>query len=238
MNGITHTINAGYAVINTGITSLEEIYEVEKALDYLGTLYRIFERHPLWKPLNVDTSRPPGKSSGTGHNSFHIDCVNMEQPPRLVALHCLREDPLGGGTNILAPLSVIRQDASEECRKILRLPVYDEGESYKLKNAGKCLRRFPILPSQNPNDWCRWSGRFLEHQYSDSVRKGLKEADSLLESNKLRVHLSPGMTLVVDQLKFAHGREALGPNQESVPESRRRLLVQCYIDPERKYDEH
>jgi hypothetical protein len=76
----------GFARLSTGVTDIEGLAELERSLSEIGSLFRVFVRHPLWKPLGVDPDRPPGRSGGVGRNSLHIDCVNMENPP--VLLHC------------------------------------------------------------------------------------------------------------------------------------------------------
>lgn len=222
----------GYVLLDTGVTQTTDLPEAERQLERFGSLFRVFQRHPLWKPLKTDLERPPGRSSGIGENSLHIDCVNMENPPRVVALHCLRSDPAGGGASRLAPTSKVAEQPPEVLA-VLREALFDEGQAYDLQHVGMCLERFSVLPAED-SGWVRWSGRLTEKVYSSVVTEALRATEATLASVTLRVMLTPGQTLVVDQRRWFHGRDALGPNQADLPEDARRLLVQCYIDPTRR----
>lgn len=224
----------GYVVLDTGATDSRDIQEVESALSQIGTLFRVFLRFPKWKPLTSDLSRPTGKSSGVGENSLHIDCVNMENPPPVVALHCLRADPLRGGQSRLAPSGVVMQQ-SDEVLRVLSQPLFDEGVAYDLQNVGQCLPNFPIVPT-HPGGWVRWTGRLRDKPQAAHVRTSLATTEDALRAATQRIALKAGQTLVVDQRRFLHGRDGLGPDQQSIPEHQRRLLVQCYVDPSRRLE--
>lgn len=222
----------GYVLLETGVTDVSHLAETERELERFGSLFRVFQRHPFWKPLTSDLERPAGRSSGVGENSLHIDCVNMEHPPAVVALHCLRSDPAGGGASRLAPTSVVA-DQPPAVLEVLRQALFDEGQAYELQHVGACLARFAILPKDD-SGWVRWSGRLAEKPYPAAVANALIATEAKLASATRRVLLAAGQTLVVDQRRWLHGRDALGPGQADIPESSRRLLVQCYIDPTRR----
>lgn len=222
----------GYVLLQTGVTDASRLTKTEDELERFGSLFRVFQRHPLWKPLVSDLNRPAGRSSGVGENSLHIDCVNMEHPPSIVALHCLRSDPAGGGASRLAPTAEV-MDQAPAVREVLHQALFDEGQAYDLQHVGDCLAQFAILPSDG-SGWVRWSGRLLEKPYPAAVADALIATDAKLSSATRRVLLSPGQTLVIDQRRWLHGRDALGPSQDSILENSRRMLVQCYIDPTRR----
>ena len=60
----------------------------------------------------VNTSRPANKSQGVGYLPMHIDFVNAQFPPEIIALACVRKDPLGGGASLLADMKNIRHELS------------------------------------------------------------------------------------------------------------------------------
>lgn len=53
-------------------------------------------------------------------------------------------------------------------------------------------------------------------------------ADAMLR-HRTEIRLRPGQPLVFDQLRWAHGRMPLGPDQETIEPGRRRLLRQTYV---------
>lgn len=222
----------GYALVDSGVTEMALLAQTESQLELFGSLFRVYKRHPFWKPLTTDLTRPPGRSSGVGENSLHIDCVNMQDPPPAVALHCLRADPAGGGASRLASCSAVFGQAPEVLAA-LRQPLFDEGQAYDLQHVGDCLEHFPILPPDD-SGWVRWSGRLVEKSYPKATLDALLATEEALESVTKRIMLEPGQTLVVDQRRWLHGRDALGPGQVDLPDASRRLLVQCYIDPTRR----
>jgi hypothetical protein len=88
-----------------------------------------------------------------------------------------------------------------------------------------------VLPP-NAGGWIRWSGRLLE-KYDPEVTAALEATSRTLDEAAVHETLRAGDTLIVDQRKYLHGRTALGEHQEQYLPEERRLIVQCYIDPER-----
>jgi hypothetical protein len=95
----------GFGIVDLGTPvniSISELADLAtRLLAGIGQPLRIFATEPtLWREVGVDTSRPPNRSRGVGHLPLHIDFVNTEYPPELMALLCIRPDPNGGGQSL------------------------------------------------------------------------------------------------------------------------------------------
>lgn len=199
------------------------------AMAMLGEPIHVFVRHPFWKPLISDPTRPPGRSSGIGFNSLHIDCVNVEYPPDVVVLYCVREDPLGGGHNLLAVTDGLEDELSPTALNLLSSIGVSEGAAYDLAHVGEGLTSFTIHTS-GLWPW-RYSGRMLESnvQRAPNFVEALLEIDRALMHRAEVIRLRTGEALFINQRRVLHGRLPLGRGQAGLPLTDRRELVQAYV---------
>jgi hypothetical protein len=224
----------GFAKItlNGGIDA--DLIELEELLSLLGEPITVFRRHPFWKPLTADLSRPSTRSGGTGLNSLHIDCVNVEHPPDFVAFYCVRPDPLGGGCTILSLLDGVEDLLTSSAATALSNPIYSDGAAYELAHVGEDVNPFPVLSS---NGWrWRYTGRLLEDNATPSNTPeydALLEFDRIMMSRVVTLRLTAGDALIVDQRRVLHGRLPLAAHQKNVPIEDRRLFIQAYCKDEK-----
>lgn len=215
----------GYALVDCPPTDEGARAHLHEAMLLLGSPLHVFLRHPFWKPIGVDPSRPAGRSEGAGLNSLHIDCVNMRRPPRYVVLLCLRSDPHGGGHSLICDTSGVAELLSAPSRAtISRLRIPSE-PVYDLQHVGEAL---PSYRLDEGDGFLRYSGRYLDDYGLESEeRAALLELDRLLMLRTSAIPLAPFQALIVDQCRILHGRLALHSRAGAV--SRDRLLVQAFF---------
>lgn len=207
----------------------EDLARLETLLGALGQPLHVFRNYPFWKPLVTDPDRPAGRSGGTGLNSLHLDCANAARPPDYVCLYCVRPDPLGGGSTLVASLDALAKQLTDDTLTALQRPMFRDGKFYDLDHVGADVSPFPVF-SETGWRW-RYTGRLLETGAvpSGSVEHtALLECDRILMSRAIILSLKAGDALIVDQRRMVHGRLSLGSGQTSVPADLRRLLVQAY----------
>lgn len=207
----------------------DDLPALEAMLGELGAPIRVFLRHPFWKPMRSDPARPPGRSGGVGFNSLHLDCVNVEQPPDVIVLYCLRRDPLGGGDNLISVTDGLAGELSVSTLNLLSTTEVSEGAAYDLAHVGDGLPGFTV---HGRDQWpWRYTGRILEssigHHKADFV-EALLELDRALLHRSQVVSLERGDALVINQRRTLHGRLPLGRGQDRVPPFERRELVQAF----------
>jgi len=70
-------------------------------LSSLGTVLSVYPDLGPWSDLEVRTEADPGRTHGVGENRLHIDMVDRERTPRIIALYCIRDDPRGGEADLI-----------------------------------------------------------------------------------------------------------------------------------------
>ncbi|SEP46543.1 TauD/TfdA family dioxygenase [Amycolatopsis saalfeldensis] len=181
----------------------------------------------LWLDGLSGPERDPSSFGGVAAQALHIDAPNVTAPPDYTSLLMLRPDPAGGGHSILADLRAAAVLLADDNRDVLRRPVFFEGRAEQLHGVGEPLLPFPILEDGRPGDtWIRWAGKLLTDQRNTGHRPVLERFASLLHLTTQRVLLRRGELLIADQRRVAHGRTALG-RQDNLAPSARRLLCQA-----------
>lgn len=197
-------------------------------LDNLGSPIRVFSNNPShWRVLDVDLSRPPNRSRGTGHLPLHMDFVNAENPPDLMCLLSLRVDPLGGGQTIIAPLDGVEDDLSELDLHTLGQRKFANGFVKDLDNIGGDANPFAVIDLG-----ATWRYRYTAQLLDGAEgleRTALEHLASSIERSSINFLLQPGTILVLDQHRFLHGRTELGDGQATVPPSRRREALLSFL---------
>lgn len=201
---------------------------VTAVLATLGTPLRVFLRHPHWRPLGVDTDRPANRSGGVGLNTLHMDFVNAENPPDYVCLFCIRPDPAGGGTSLVASIPGVEAALSASEAFMLREARFRDGMVQDLAGVGRDANPFAVLEPGAP-----WSFRFatglLESTSDPDERAALQSVAAFLEGRLVRILLNRGDLLILDQHQVTHGREPLGGSQVEIPIERRRFLYHSFV---------
>jgi hypothetical protein len=228
----------GYAVIDGLLAPnapADENLRLATAVGALaGTPFRVVDKWDLWQDVGVDLNAVPYRFGGIGDNPFHIDVVNATKPPDLFCLMCVRCDPAGGGHTILSNL----QDAVAQLRPFeieqLEQPVFREGRFFGMSGVGEELNPFPVLEPLPGDLWrVRFTAKMLPDMTDSPLKRILQRFERILNSARECFLLKPGQLVMVNQLLVAHGRLALGPDQDRILAARRRYLRQTYIRVER-----
>ncbi|WP_416975820.1 TauD/TfdA family dioxygenase [Streptomyces sp. 4F14] len=210
-------------------------------LSALGTVLSVYPDFGPWSDLTVRPDVDPGRTHGTGENRLHIDMVDREQTPRIIALYCVRDDPRGGGASALADMWAAVLSLSSEDLELLKKPAYRYWTDEGVYGVGPSLGVFPIVPRRKawglPVRFTSKMGPHLDQgQLVDTDRVAADEAAAAFARLTAAVHaqrtthrLEPGQLLVWDQLRYAHGRMPLGEGQHELPGDERRLLRQTYV---------
>lgn len=194
-------------------------------LVFVGVPIRVFNRWDLWKPIQTDLTIEPMRAGGTGMNPLHIDFVNATNPPDYSCLLCMKEDPRGGGRNIVSNLQIAVAALSESERTLLSEAVFREGQFYELSCIGEELNPFPVLELESSGMWrVRFTRKMRLSADSVPRLKAFERLADLLDEQRESFHLRTGQLLITNQNVVCHGREPLGVGQsELVPASRREL---------------
>ncbi|MEV5721820.1 TauD/TfdA family dioxygenase [Amycolatopsis mediterranei] len=183
--------------------------------------------HGLWLEGLSRPERDPNSFGGFAAQALHIDAPNVTAPPDYTSLLMLRPDPAGGGHSVLADLRAAAVLLADDDRDVLRQSVFFEGRAEQLHGVGEPLLPFPVIDNGLPgNTWIRWAGKLLTDERNIGYRPALKRFAALLEGTAQRVRLRRGNLLIADQRRVAHGRTALG-RQDDIAPSARRLLCQA-----------
>lgn len=219
----------GFAIMNVEnilSKSTDPSMAVTQLLSRFGKPIRVFRKQTtLWRKIDVDLERPKNSSRGTGYIPIHMDFVNASNPPDLVALICLIEDPLGGGRSILSDTHDIISELSEESRRILFSYEFNEGRVESLDHVGDHIK-FSVL-SANSLRPCRYTEKLLQQNCPPNVFNALTEMQYILLKRARRFLLKKNHLLIMDQRRIIHGRESLGINQSKI--SIKRLLMQLFL---------
>ena len=191
-----------------------------------------------WYPLDTRLDVDPSRTHGTGSNLLHVDYLAHESPPRYIGLVCLRPDPGGGGRTILARFRDAVATLGADERASLREQVFNYFYDPTGAMFGPALNRFGILPSSN-DEFVRFTEKMLVgdrfnpklevSDVTDRHRGALRRLTLALNKNTDEFLLTRGQAVLFDQRLWAHGRQALAPNQHALSPDTRRLLIQCYV---------
>ncbi|WP_228708648.1 TauD/TfdA family dioxygenase [Amycolatopsis keratiniphila] len=191
--------------------------------------YSIDGGRGLWLDSLAALDRDPHSFGGVGAQAVHIDAPNVTEPPDYTSLLMLCPDPAGGGKSVIADLRAAADQLDEHDRELLTRPVFAEGRAERLHGIGEPLPTFPILDERpSKHTWIRWAGKLLTDDRNTAYLPVLTRFASLLEATARQVLLRRGDLLIADQRRVAHGRTALGRQDQLVPAARR-LLCQAKV---------
>ncbi|MEU5193667.1 TauD/TfdA family dioxygenase [Streptomyces scabiei] len=207
-------------------------------LSTLGTVLALYPDRGCWDELTVRDDVDPERTHGVGENRLHVDLVDRDRTPRLIALYCVRADPAGGGASALSDLHTAAEDLDQLDRGLLTRPVFSYFTDHGVHGVGQGLAHFAVLPPRlDGRDPIRFTSKMLPHlQRGELVDDGAPEQITAAfgrlvaaaEARRTTVRLQPGQLLIFDQWRYAHGRMPLGPGQSDLSPDRRRLLKQAY----------
>lgn len=207
-------------------------------LSALGTVPALYPDRGCWDELTVRDDVDPGRTHGVGENLLHVDLVDRDRTPRLIALYCVRADPAGGGASALSDLHQAARDLDEADRALLRRPVFSYFTDHGVNGVGEGLHHFAVLPEVlDGSEPIRFTSKMLPHlqrgELMDSdtpeqVTAAFRRLVAAAEARRITARLQPGQLLVFDQWRYAHGRMPLGTGQSEIPPEERRLLKQAY----------
>jgi Taurine catabolism dioxygenase TauD, TfdA family len=181
----------------------------------------------LWIGAESTAAKDPASFGGTGPQGLHIDAPNVERIPDYTSLLVLRQDPAGGGQSLVGDLHAALADLSGADRDELAEPAYFEGRAEGLHGTGTPRMPFPVLGAVGAGrPWIRCAAKMAGDPRNDAHAAVLARYAAALASHATAVALDRGCLLVLDQQRAAHGRTALG-SQEDLSDGTRRLLVQA-----------
>ncbi|MET7391690.1 TauD/TfdA family dioxygenase [Streptomyces sp. NPDC005529] len=226
----------GYAVVRLGNVAdalgfTDHFLRLATAiLSQVAVPFQPFLRWPLWKEIGTNLNANPGLSTGTGYNAFHMDLVNASRPPDYTSLLCVRPDPLGGGPSILSDARAAVERLTPSSRTLLADEAYRYGSFTDLADVGEEFTPFAVLDDQ-PADagFVRFTAKMLgaSRLDEDHAQAARELADQLI-AGQVSFTLQRGDFLIVNQHRFVHGRQSLGPGQQDVHPEARRLLLQLF----------
>ncbi|MBV6702765.1 TauD/TfdA family dioxygenase [Kitasatospora aureofaciens] len=210
-------------------------------LSSLGTVLAVYPHLGPWSDLSVRTDADPGRTHGIGENKLHIDMVERDLTPRIIALYCVRDDPAGGGASALADMWAAVDSLASADREILKCRAYSYWADEGVHGVGESLERFPIVPEHL--EWgfpVRFTSKMGPHlDKAELIDTTLLSADqaagafgrlvAAVYAQRTTVRLRPGQLLIWDQQRYAHGRMPLGDGQGDIADGERRLLQQAYV---------
>lgn len=230
-------VSGGCAVVRLGNiaqaldTGAEFMRVVTAILAEVAIPFQPFKRWPLWKEIGTNLDANPGLSTGTGYNAFHMDLVNVTQPPDYTTLLCIRPDPLGSGASILSDARSAVSRLTPSSRALLAEAAYSYGSFFELSDVGEEYTPFPVLDGEPANlGFVRFTAKMLAKSGLDEAHA--QAADELahqLVAGQVSFTLRRGDFLIVNQHRWVHGREPLGIGQRDVPSEDRRLLLQLFL---------
>ncbi len=198
-------------------------------LSAFGTPIRVFANiASLWRQIDVDLTRPPNRSRGIGALRLHMDFVNAENPPDLICLLCMRPDPRGGGSSLLARVEGVESHLGVHQLSTLSDPIYRDGAVVGLNGIGEDMNPFPVF-SPGSRWRYRYTANLLNTPPTPDAEESLRALARVLEKHCVAVDLARGDCLIVDQHSTLHGRLPLGSDQSGLPPSERRLVLHAFI---------
>ncbi len=198
-----------------------------------GRPFHMVRRFAVWETLGVDYEKEPFRGGGIGHQPLHIDGVNTMHPPDFLVLLCRRQDPAGGGANLISNLQSAVDELEESDRVYLQRSIYQEGEFYDIEGVGAEYRPFPVLTRRADAMWqVRVTGKMLPGMRPSRSKRVLERLIALLENKQEVIRLESGQALVVNQILNAHGRFALGQGQTALHSSEQRDCRQGFLRSE------
>jgi alpha-ketoglutarate-dependent taurine dioxygenase len=222
----------GYALLRTRGTWLSDdfgsLQTALKLVSLVGNVFHIFKWYGAWKPIFVDLQKSSGRVGSTWDIPLHIDFVNMENPPEIVAFYCVRPDVEPFGYTTLADLRLAAGHLHQDDTNTLESQKVSEGHAYDLLNVGTQLSEFPIL--DRVSGWTRYTGKLKVDGLSKEFLAAFVRLQHEIERVKIRVNLMQGDILLINQKRLAHGREALSEVQKELEPSQRRLIMQSFLD--------
>lgn len=234
LENVTESLATSGAIVIRRVPLLllpEPQLEVPTALCTLfGTPFAMVGRLGLWQNLGVDLKKEPMRFGGIGYNPLHIDAVNTTSPPDIVALLCIRQDPLGGGVSLVSDHVAAAAALPKSVRDVLARPVYSEGKFFDMHGVGTEFNPFPIINVEHGNVLrVRFTAKMLPAMPDSPEKQAAVQLNEQLVRHQQEVLLKPGDLLLVNQHLLCHGRTPLGADQHLVPPDCRRRLLQTYL---------
>lgn len=202
----------------------------------LGSPLHVIERWPLVHNVSVQLNARRRRFGSVGEIGLHVDIVNSQAPPDAVAFFCIRPDPGGGGTIRVANMQATYATLGDSDRAALDQAEGEEEAFYGFCNVGHRLDPYPIVEQTSFGPRIRVTGKTSDGDPGQGGNESLERFLRQLRKNAFGVKLQRGDALIINQRKYAHGRDPLGPDQPSIPEDCRRLLRRGFIRAPNKLD--
>lgn len=222
-------VSKGYLILDLG----EDFDLNNKLKEFLTILlcgilrpFGVFSKHGLYREIHVDLNKETNRSNGTGYNPFHIDFVNTTSPPQYSILFCVQEDPNGGGQTIVSNFHKVMEVLNRDEIELLKQKVFTEGKYFELSNVGDELLPFPIVQFDSNKDvLLRYTAKINSQGNFNYL---IKKIEKLLIERQEVFLLKKNQLVIFNQRIVCHGRLPVNGDQEIIPATNRRLLLQIF----------
>lgn len=226
---------AGFIHI-TGMPEMDyhQLQVVTMALSTVpGTPVHVYEKADFQKRLGTKLDKNPSMSEGIGLNPLHVDAINTTHPPQFVTFTGILQDPAGGGLSTVSHVPAALERLSPEDMELLAQPVFSYGQFYGIHHAGAEYDKFPAIQMRPDGLWhLRYTGKGMDTQTDDATREAVSHLRASLEEGTKTYMIGRGDISIVNQILSVHGRLPLGPGQEQIPQEKRRMITQVFVQPD------
>ncbi|MEU9074395.1 TauD/TfdA family dioxygenase [Kitasatospora sp. NPDC048538] len=202
---------AGAVLRDHGLLRLSRLGGRDDVLLAAGRLMSSLWQHRDADPDGVtvirDTGRHAGRTGfaglGRGPLALHTECAQQPDPPRLILLACARAGDEGGESLLVDGQAVLAELASHHPAALDALSA--DRAAYFGGSGGHFA---PVLQQLSDG---RWRLRLRQDdlaRFSPDAEAHLPALRHAIDRNTLRLHLTPGQGVVLDNHRLLHGRTA------------------------------
>ena len=205
LGGVVHSHNSG------GLE--EQVWDVRPFFDSINislSAESSTARNGITSTCTNDASPPPPPRSHTADEfDMHTDCCFEDPPPRYVALYVVQEDQCGGGYSTLIDTEALNRYITKKSLKIFLTTDFTVSVPPEFYKGESSLKMKLITP--NEKLWKYRSDIIRRDLCSADQLEALSELDSLLRNPSLvlTTMLPTGSLLIIDNMRWFHGRSAI-----------------------------
>lgn len=152
----------------------------------------------------LNASGHPVLSLCSGEFECHTDEYFLDVPAALVLLHCVRNDPDGGGLSLVLPCRVLLEFLEDSVKDLLSRRMYPHP-----------TQLVSVLDRESGETRVRYNRYEVEGYYRAAgvpvpsvIQQVFDRVSQVARDRATRVHLSEGDCLVLDNYSVLHGRTA------------------------------
>ena len=195
--------------------------EVELALARLGALQPQYSGLTFWDVI----PKSPGKGTSIGDRelSFHTELAEFADPPRYVALYCLRPAVSGGALKLLDLRPVLEALSAAKISVLMQEPVTVYCEDEIARAHGNIAFTAPVLSRRDGQLAVRYDPPQIDASTPASLRDFADRILTLGEQHLASFVQQAESLAIWDNWRIVHGRTAF--------EGTERHLWRCCVKP-------